>query len=415
MMKKSSVETSKPERRYDLDWLRVLAVLVLVPYHTARIFDIWEPFYVENERASTVLTYTFVGAVNPWHMPLFFLLAGAATWFALRFRSGGQYLIERLKRLVVPLAFGVLVLVPPQAYVGAVSHGNFGGSLFQYYPHFFQLGPSGDLTGYVGGFTPAHLWFILFLFVLSLVALPLLLYLRREAGQCLIARLAAFLARPGAIFLLAVPLTLALALPDVGGKNPFYDLILFIYGYVLMADARFEQALDRHKTPALVMGLGILLALVVIAASGAHVPGWLELIMDVSYRSLVTWFLLIAILGFGRKYLNFTTPALKYASEVAYPFYLLHQTVIVIIGFFVVQWDGGVLAKFLAIVMASMAAIALAVEVLVKQTNLTRFLFGMRLRSRPGRSQVAVGEYLRSERPVKTNLRTEEGSEPAGG
>jgi len=414
-MGESNVETSRAERRYDLDWLRVLAVLVLVLFHTARIFDIWEPFYAENEGASTVLTYTFVGAVNPWHMPLFFLLAGAATWFALRFRSGGQYFLERLRRLFVPLVFGVLVLVPPQAYVGALSHGNFSGSLFQYYPHFFRLGPSGDLTGYLGGFTPAHLWFILFLFILSLVALPLFLYLRREAGQRLIARLAAFFARSGAIFLLAVPLVLALALPDIGGKNPFYDLILFVYGYVLMADTRFEQVLDRHKTPALVMGLGILLALVVIAASVAHVPAWLELIMGVSYGSLVTWFLLIAILGFGRKYLNFTTPALKYASEVAYPFYLLHQTVIVIIGFFVVQWDGGVLPKFLAIVVASIAATALAVEVLVKRTNVTRFLFGMKPLSRPGRSQVVFRGYRRPEHAVTTSLRTEEGSEPTGG
>ena len=96
-MKKPNVGASSPRRRYDLDWLRVLAVLVLVPYHTARIFDIWEPFYAENEWASTVLTYTFVGAVNPWHMPLFFLLAGAATWFALHFRSGGQYLNKEVR------------------------------------------------------------------------------------------------------------------------------------------------------------------------------------------------------------------------------------------------------------------------------------------------------------------------------
>jgi hypothetical protein len=90
----------KPERRYDVDWLRVLAVLLLFPYHTARIFDTFDNFYVKNDQLSQALTY-IIAYANPWHMPLLFLLAGAATYFALRFRSGGQYALERFKRLLV--------------------------------------------------------------------------------------------------------------------------------------------------------------------------------------------------------------------------------------------------------------------------------------------------------------------------
>jgi hypothetical protein len=99
------------------------------------------------------------------------------------------------------------------------------------------------------------------LFPLSRVALPLCLYLRREPEQRFITRLAAFLARHGMIFVLAIPLAPMSALPDIGGKNPFYYLTLFIYGYVLMADARFAEALDRHKIPALILGLSLLLVL----------------------------------------------------------------------------------------------------------------------------------------------------------
>lgn len=391
-------QKSKNQRRYDLDWLRVLAVLVLVPYHTARIFDTWEPFYAKSSEISKALTYIFVGAVNPWHMPLFFLLAGAATWFALGFRSGGQYVKERVKRLVVPLIFGVLVVVPPQSYLGALTYGTFEGSFFQYYPHFFQIGPTGDPTGYMGGFTPAHLWFILFLFLLAIVALPLFLYLRGERGRRLIARLADFSTRPGAILLPVIPLVLTLALPDIGGKNPFYYLVFFVCGYILMADARFGQVLDRHKAPALILGGGLVLGALSLWYAGGQLSTGLERVVSICLWGVAPWFLLVAILGFGQKYLNFTNRALKYASEAAYPFYILHQTTIVVAGFFIVQWSIGVWPKFLAIAAVSTILILLVYELVVKRTNLTRFLFGMKPRSVASRAHLSRaarrGEYM---------------------
>ena len=368
------------KRRYDIDWLRVLAVLALIPFHTARIFDIWEPFYAKSDRVSAALTHIFIGGINSWHMPLFFLLAGASTWFALGFRSGGEYIRERLKRLIVPLLFGTLVIVAPQTYLGALTYGEFEGSFFQYYPRFFQIGATRDLSGYMGGFTPGHLWFILFLFLISLMVLPLLLYFRREGGQRLLGKLAAFSSRPGVIFLWAVPLILTLPLPEIGGKNLFYYLILFVYGYVLMADARFGEALDRYKVPALMLGLGSLAAIIGVMASGVEVVGVAELLLGLCYKGITTWLLLIAFLGFGRKVLNFTNRTLKYASEAAYPFYVLHQTMVVLIGYYVVRWNIGVWPEFLIIGVASIPAILLVYEVLVRRTNAMRFLFGMKPR-----------------------------------
>jgi glucan biosynthesis protein C len=377
----NSMDT-RPKRTHYIDWLRVLAVLLLVPYHTARIFDIWEPFYAKSAQASELLTYVFVGAVNPWHMPLFFLLAGAATWFALGFRSSSEYVKERVKRLIIPLLFGLLVIIPPQSYLGALTYGNFDGSFLEYYPRFFQIGPGGGLEGYMGGFTPGHLWFILMLFPLSLVALPLLARLRGEEGQRLIDRLATFFTRPGAIFLLALPLIPALALADIGGKNPFYYLTLFVYGYVLMADPRFEETLDRHRMSALALGLSILVPSLVVLASGADVPEWLETIMAVCFNSFATWFLLIAILGFGRRVLDSTSKVLRYASKAAYPFYILHQTVIVVIGYYVVQWNASVVLKFLIITVAVTVTAILVYEVLIRRIEVARVLFGMKPRAK---------------------------------
>ena len=165
-------ESIKPQRRWDIDWLRVLAVLLLFLFHPARIFDTggmgFPPWYVTNNQLSNGLTY-FMGLMNPWHMPLFFLLAGSATRFALQFRSGGQYVKERFTRLLIPFIFGVVVVSTPQMYyMLRQQNRNLGKSFLEAYPQSLAL--SADDAG-------GHLWFILYLFVFSLIALPLFLFL----------------------------------------------------------------------------------------------------------------------------------------------------------------------------------------------------------------------------------------------
>ena len=365
----------KPERRWDIDWLRVLAVLLLFPFHTARIFDVWGTWYVKNDQLSDVLTY-LVGYMNPWHMPLFFLLAGASTWFALRFRSGGRYAVERVKRLLIPFLFGLLVLVPPQTYFGLRNHSNYSESFLQYYPRFFEMIPA-DMDGYfLGGFTLAHLWFIIYLFIISLVALPLFLLLNRKSGQRLVGWLAAFCSLPGTIFLLAVPIIVMGSITDFN-PDPFYYLTLFILGYILMADARFGEAIDRHKAIALFLGPVLFLVATYFSVTSwpKGIPGWL---IRIYLGGFATWFFIIALLGYGKKLLNFTNGFLKYAGEASYPGYILHQTVIVTIGFFVVQWGAGVPVKYVTILAASFVATVAVYDLVVKRTNVTRFLFGMR-------------------------------------
>jgi surface polysaccharide O-acyltransferase-like enzyme len=364
------------ERRHDIDWLRVLAVLLLIPFHTARIFDVWEPFYAKNSQSSWTLSH-FIAFVNPWHMPLLFLIAGAATWFALGFRTGGQYAGERFKRLFIPFVFGLLVVVPPQAYYSLLRDPAYSDSYPQFYPHFFENWE--DLSGYFGTFTPAHLWFILFLFVFSLMGLPLFLYLRGESGERLLSGLAAFSQRRGAIFLFAVPLTITETLPDIGGKNPFLYIVLFIYGYMLMSDGRFQKALDREKGMALILGVISMAAARVLGPRVSHFPDYAwQQITFAFLRNFNAWFWVVAMLGFGHRCLNAGGRVLRYANEAAYPFYILHQTVIVVIGFYAVQLNVGVALKFTAIAVASVVATVILYDLLVKRTTVTRFLFGMK-------------------------------------
>ncbi len=379
----TSDQVVAPQRRWDIDWLRISAVLVLFAFHTARIFDNAGEFYVKNAQPGIGPSYLVV-YFRPWGMPLFFLLAGASTWFALRFRSAGRYMKERALRLLVPFIFGVLVLVPPQSYLGLRSHSGYAGSFLAWYPHFFQMMP-GDMEGYyLGGHTWGHLWFIVHLFVYSMLALPLFLYLNRESGRRVTERLAAFFSRPGTILLLGIPLCLAAPLPEIAGGNPFLYIIVFVYGFLLVSDARFEEAIDRHKEVALFLGPVAYLVVAYFDAAGrpSGIPPWSEPILDWYLAGFIPWFFLIALLGYGRRFLSSPSRVLSYLSEASYPLYTLHQTVIVIIGFYVVQWQGDVLVKFSIVLATSLATTILVYDLLVKRAGATRFLFGMRPKKR---------------------------------
>jgi peptidoglycan/LPS O-acetylase OafA/YrhL len=379
-------------RRHDIDWVRIFAVLLLVPFHTARIFNIGEgnagePFYAKSEALSWPLSH-FINFVDLWHMPLLFAVAGAATWYALGFRSGRQYAAERFKRLLIPFIFGVLVIVPPQTFFGAVSSHNFDGSLFGYWPHFFT-DDSPDLTGYAGGFTPAHLWFILYLFLNSILGLALLLYLRRENGQRLVAGLAGWCKWPGVIFLFAVPLLLAdRMLSDVADPNPLRHLLFFIAGYLLVANGGLQAAVDRHKGSALLLGIASAVVIGVVSANDINLGGTYapkRIGFDL-LTNLDGWLWIIAILGYGRRFLNANNRVLRYANEAAYPFYILHQTVVVAVGFYMLKLNMGVPASFTLIVIGSLIATLAVYDLIVKRVGVLRFLFGMK--ERPGSQAV---------------------------
>jgi glucan biosynthesis protein C len=200
------------------------------------------------------------------------------------------------------------------------------------------------------------------------------------------------------ILLLGIPLILAAPCPEIAGGNPLRYIIVFIYGYLAMADARFEDAIQRHRAVALLLGPGVYLVVAYFEATGrpSGIPAWSEPIVDGYIAGFIPWFFLIALLGYGKRYLSFPSRALSYLGEASYPFYILHQTVIVIIGFYMVQWQTDVPVKFFTILAMSLVASPLVYDLVVKRTSVTRFLFGMRLKKRARATSTAGAE----ERPA---------------
>jgi len=383
-------------RRYDLDWLRAWAVLMLIFFHSAMWFNEW-PWHLKSPDLSFGLT-VFTTILGVYQMPLLFLISGAGSWFALQFRSGGQYAVERLKRLVVPLVFGTFFIVPPQLYLErtAPAHdlsyghsplGQFHGSYFQWWPrHMFDGGvyPNGNFSWH-------HLWFLAYLFVLSLVLLPLFLRLKGEAGGRFRDGLAAWCARPGAIFLLALPPALAAIMLDrvsadvqsLWGdwKNLTVYGLMVVYGFTIFSQPDFTRALARHYKWAWLLALLTLgaLALIEMQPGEPEFATWLRWSGLATLRALNAWCFILGLLGLAQRFLNFTNRALPYVNEAVLPVYVLHQTVILLVGVHVVGLHLPLILRYAMVSLGSLAATLALYEVLVRRLGVLRFLFGMKV------------------------------------
>jgi len=380
--------TGKAPRLHYIDWLRVLAVLLLFPFHVSRVFN-YEDFYVKDGVLSEGLGYV-LGFIDVWHMPLLFFLAGASTYFALGKRGAGGYLLERVKRLLVPFLFGFLVLIPPQTWLGGRFNSGYTGSFWHYLTSgdwlVMNIRDGGD---YYGGFGIGHLWFIMFLFMISVVALPLLLGGRTRRGARGAARISRLLSRPWGWPVAAFVILLAEAMPETGGINFFYYMSIFLLGWFAFADPQFALDAARYRRPALLLGLALTL-FSMGSASFRH-----SLADPSLARTGLTllvflggYLIIVGILGHGRMYLDRTSPALRYLAEASYPVYLLHQTVIVVIAFYLVALPGPWPLRWVLLLTGSVAA-TFALYEGVRRVSVLRALFGMR---RARRAPTAVGD-----------------------
>ncbi len=372
------------ERRFDVDWLRFLATCAVFLFHSARFFDDGG-WHVKNALTEFSMT-VFVNVFAQWIMPIFFVLSGISTYYSMsKKQCNASYLKQRFKRLMVPLIFGIFTMIPLQVYFERVSHSQFTGTFFEFYPHYFD-----GFYAFGGNFAwmGLHLWYLLFLYIFTVFALPLLVYLRKSAGQRGIKRFADFLTRPGMIFLFFLPVTIldfailpnaSLGTRDMGGWNLFTYLFLYICGYILANDIRFKETIEKYRQAGLILGivsLGILYYWLVYY--GRPQMGYnLSHFLLTAGRCFNSWCFLIALLGYGSKYLGFNNNLLRYTNRLVLPFYILHQTVIITIGFYVVQWDVSVASKYLVISISSLAVIMLMYEILIKRVKLLRVLFGM--------------------------------------
>jgi hypothetical protein len=236
-----------------------------------------------------------------------------------------------------------------------------------------------------------HLWFLAFLFIFSVLALPVFSLLRTERGQRLIQSIGTAGAKPGGIFLPALPLVavhilIRIARPAYCDWADFaYWLIIFIYGFILVSDARVLQTITRQRMAALFVGTCCFAAMLALNLTGKVVfMHWLTAptysladVLLLLLWGINTWAWMLFFTGIAIRYFDYGSRILSYTNEAVLPFYMLHQTALFAVGFYVVQWDLGILAKFLVLSTTAMVLTLSAYEGCVRRVNLLRFLFGM--------------------------------------
>lgn len=374
------------QRRNDLDWLRLIAILILLFYHTGMWFNTWG-WHVKNNETSTSFNYWMVW-LHFWRMPLLLFISGAGTYMALGKRTPAQFAGERFKRLFIPLLFGMFVVVPPQIYYERINqfHGywDFYKSVLDFVPY-----PRGNFSWH-------HLWFVLYLLIFSLVALPFLVFLRSERSTIFKQWIKKMLSRPvgillvPSIFIFLTQLALRPYFPeethdlkDLGYM--VYYFCFFLWGMVCYSVPSLWDGIGNSRKQLLISTLILLVpfyALYFHFRGIVHFP-WTEDTVETAFDVVgivLSWFTVVTVIAYGQHYLNKPHPWLKYSNEGLYPFYILHQTVIIAIGYYVCQWDWSIAAKYWTISMLTLVSCVGFYLIIIRTNPLMRFFFGVKIK-----------------------------------
>lgn len=318
-------------------------------------------------------------------MPILFFISGIGTVFVLNRFNASHYIKQRTKRLLVPIFFGMLVVVPPQIYFERSFSGVSYTSFFDFFPSIFTTGPypKGNLSWH-------HLWFIVYLFVYSLLFIPLYWFFNSELGKKIVELVANI---PKAFGLYSLGLLLYIAsflyfwfpeethalVNDWAGFTRYF--LFFVFGGFIGTNITFWSTIENNRKLHLKLAFFSILLINVLRWNDIE-PEWDWNLPNVLYLLLKvynTWFWVLAILGYGKKYLNIKTKCLDYANEAIYPFYILHQTFIVMITYYVVQvTNESILNKYVFITCVSFVLTMGVYELLIKPYNSIRLLFGMK-------------------------------------
>jgi glucans biosynthesis protein C len=358
-------------KRHDfLDWLRVLAIFVLLFFHTGMLFVGWG-WHLTNAETIPGLQWP-MDLAHRLRMPLLFVIAGAGMWFALQRRSGAAFTRERTLRLLVPAIAGMFLVVPPQIFFERLADGDWQGGYLAFFTQrvlHFEPYPAGDFSWH-------HLWFIVYLYVYVLLLLPLMLWWRRARPAL----------KPGAwIFALALPLGIneALLKPHFPETHDLvrdwytfvHYLLLTLYGFALAACEGAWDWIEKARHHALALGLVVIVGLLTLFAAGVVQH---DTVVDHVAANVFTWSWILVFLGYGKRHLAFSNPLLAWARDASYPVYILHQTVIIAIAYFVIRQPWSPWTKYWIVLGATLASCIALYEYVLRRVAPLRLLFGIK-------------------------------------
>ncbi len=317
----------KEQRKYYLDNIRTIVIMGLFIAHACEMYHLKEGFYIEGDKSLVpTLIYSFL---TSWYMSVLFLIAGLTTMYSLKKRTIRQYYLERCKRLLVPFVVGLLLWVPIQSYYTLKNHYDFDGNAIDVYKHFFTTFTDG-FYGYDGGFTPSHLWFLIYLMGIALVSYPVIRY-KKNASQKKVLKVnwSSF-----AIFTLIIYVVAYGTSDESIGKF----IAFFVVGLLLYDNEMLYEFTYKHWKLLALVGLAtnICMSSMLIRMHDISIwtleYAWMRLVWAISCTTAV-----FGVIGVGQRFLNKSNAVFKFLSERSFAIYYIHMTVVIAVGYYVVE------------------------------------------------------------------------------
>lgn len=335
-------------RKHYIDNLRSLTILLLFPVHTFMIWNNFGSRFYIWQRESRILSSLIV-LVNPWFMPLLFVLAGMSARYALKKRTKKEFVIQRFNKLLVPFIGGLIFHVPFQTLYARKYFEAYEGSFWDNWKFFFTH--LTDFSGYDGAFTPGHLWFILFLFIISMLGLAVCHCVPYEKVETSLEKIPAI-----GVLLLFIPVWLMYYLGNFGGYSIGKNLALYLLGYYLLSNDLIIEKLENNISwLAGLCIIGTIVSVTVYFQFSYYGDCWVN---------FIGWISILVLLVGGKKLLNRETGFTKYFNKASYPIYILHQSILVVLAYYVVQMKVMTIVQIFCICVGSFLLTVLAYHII---------------------------------------------------
>ena len=344
------------QRRYDIDWLRVIAISLLLFYHTAIGFQSWGLMigFITNKDPWIGL-WTPMTMLNIWRIPLLFFVSGMGVYFAIQKRNWKQLLQERSKRILIPCVFGMLIIVP--IHWGIVQ---------SYYDWEITYNPH-----------PSHLWFLGNIFIYTVVLLPVFIQMIKYKNNEFFIKFKQFMGHPISILLVILLFT---AEAMIIKPYPFEMYAMTIHGFVMGLLAFLCGFFFMYSGTPFWKMIAKLKWLFIFSALSLYIyrtyQGQVQIpVYRLSIESLL-W--IYAVFAFANKYLNNNSTVLKYLSQSAYPIYIIHMIFIYLASYLIFPLDINVQLKYMLVILFLFVGSFITYEFLIRRIKFMRPLFGLK-------------------------------------
>ncbi len=344
------------------------------------LFVPWD-FHIKNNIIYPWLQYP-MSFLNQWRLPILFVISGMGTYYALRKRSSIMFAKERIVRLLIPLLFGMLVIIPPQVYVERLVNKQYQLSYFSYWPTeaFKGVYPDGNLSWH-------HLWFLPYLLLFSLLFIPLFYWLKQHPENRFLKWLSQRSLKPIDLYIFIIPLYFIESFVE-----PFFPVThaligdwftiinyatLFLFGFLLISmDKVFWPLVEKHRRYFLVIGIGSFLIRLFLREG--FEDSSLRHFTEAFFKVANLWSWVLVCFGYAATYLNKPSQLLRYCNEAVYSFYILHQTILLLLAYYLIEWNLSFTGKFLLLSIGTFFFSWVLYEFFIRRWRLIRPFFGLK-------------------------------------